>query len=77
MIYSACASRVIPGCSQRLVRFSKLNAGFGASSLGIDQELPTTLRNYDKGKSGVHSEYLGFILAELQYMQRAYPNMEW
>ena len=42
MIYSACASRVIPGCSQRLVRFSKLNAGFGASSLGIDQEFPTT-----------------------------------
>jgi ring-1,2-phenylacetyl-CoA epoxidase subunit PaaC len=30
-----------------------------------------------KGKEGVHSEYLGFILAELQYMQRAYPNMQW
>lgn len=43
----------------------------------VEAELPTTLRNYDKGKSGVHSEYLGFILAELQYMQRAYPNMEW
>ena len=31
----------------------------------------------DGGKKGVHSEHLGFILAELQYMQRAYPNMEW
>lgn len=29
------------------------------------------------GKIGTHSEYMGFILAELQYMQRAYPNMEW
>ena len=29
------------------------------------------------GKRGVHSEHLGFILADLQYMQRAYPNMTW
>ena len=29
------------------------------------------------GKTGIHSEQMGFILAELQYMQRAYPNMEW
>ncbi len=29
------------------------------------------------GKEGNHSEHLGYILAELQYMQRAYPGMEW
>lgn len=29
------------------------------------------------GKEGRHSEHLGFILAELQFMQRAYPGMEW
>lgn len=29
------------------------------------------------GKKGVHSEYMGYILADMQYMQRAYPNMEW
>ena len=29
------------------------------------------------GKSGSHTEHLGYILAELQFMQRAYPNMEW
>jgi len=29
------------------------------------------------GKDGTHSEHLGFILAEMQYMQRAYPGMEW
>jgi ring-1,2-phenylacetyl-CoA epoxidase subunit PaaC len=29
------------------------------------------------GKTGVHSEHLGYILAEMQFMQRAYPNMEW
>jgi ring-1,2-phenylacetyl-CoA epoxidase subunit PaaC len=29
------------------------------------------------GKTGRHSEKLGYILAELQYMQRAFPGMEW
>lgn len=29
------------------------------------------------GKQGVHTEHLGYILAELQYMQRAYPNSAW
>ncbi|MEZ4851472.1 MAG: 1,2-phenylacetyl-CoA epoxidase subunit PaaC [Bacteroidia bacterium] len=29
------------------------------------------------GKKGIHSEHLGFILADLQFMQRAYPNMTW
>jgi ring-1,2-phenylacetyl-CoA epoxidase subunit PaaC len=29
------------------------------------------------GRKGMHSEHLGYILAELQYMQRAYPNMQW
>ena len=29
------------------------------------------------GKQGRHTEHMGYILADMQYMQRAYPNMEW
>jgi ring-1,2-phenylacetyl-CoA epoxidase subunit PaaC len=29
------------------------------------------------GKAGVHTEHLGYILADLQYLQRAYPNSQW
>jgi ring-1,2-phenylacetyl-CoA epoxidase subunit PaaC len=29
------------------------------------------------GKQGQHTEYLGYILAELQFLQRAYPGCEW
>ena len=29
------------------------------------------------GKTGRHSEHLGFILAEMQFLQRAYPGAEW
>lgn len=29
------------------------------------------------GKNGQHSEHLGYILADLQFLQRAYPGNEW
>lgn len=29
------------------------------------------------GKSGSHSEHMGFLLAEMQYLQRAYPGATW
>ena len=29
------------------------------------------------GKKGIHTEHMGFILADLQYMQRTYPNLNW
>ncbi|MDT8319509.1 MAG: 1,2-phenylacetyl-CoA epoxidase subunit PaaC [Xanthomonadales bacterium] len=29
------------------------------------------------GRDGVHTEHLGLLLAEMQFMQRAYPGLEW
>ena len=29
------------------------------------------------GKEGKHTEHLGYILAEMQFLQRAYPGCEW
>lgn len=29
------------------------------------------------GKEGVHTEHLGFILTDLQYLQRTYPDSKW
>ncbi|MER2510004.1 MAG: 1,2-phenylacetyl-CoA epoxidase subunit PaaC [Amaricoccus sp.] len=29
------------------------------------------------GKRGVHTEYLGYILADMQFLQRAYPGSSW
>lgn len=29
------------------------------------------------GKKGIHTEPLGFLLAEMQYLPRAYPNAKW
>jgi len=36
------------------------------------------LKYFQKGgKEGIHTEHMGYILAELQYMQLAYPDMTW
>lgn len=29
------------------------------------------------GKNGVHTEYFGHLLSEMQFLQRAYPNLNW
>ncbi len=40
-------------------------------------EIPETKYFQKGGKQGIHSEHMGYLLADLQYMQRAYPDMEW
>ncbi len=67
-------------------------AGYGVDLLGIKKDVEhrifevldqaTLLRPEDGwmqsgGKIGRHSEHLGFILAEMQFLQRAYPNSTW
>lgn len=39
--------------------------------------VPQTAHRRVGGKEGRHSEHLGYILAEMQFMQRAYPNSQW
>jgi len=40
-------------------------------------KLPDNQAFFGAGRQGRHSEHMGFLLAQLQYMQRAYPNMQW
>jgi len=39
--------------------------------------VPDTKYFQKGGKSGIHTEHMGYLLADMQYMQRAYPNMKW
>lgn len=39
--------------------------------------IPTNVWMQSGGKEGKHTEHLGFILAEMQFLQRAYPGSEW
>lgn len=40
-------------------------------------KIPETTFSQKGGKNGYHSEHLGYILAEMQYLQRAYPGANW
>jgi ring-1,2-phenylacetyl-CoA epoxidase subunit PaaC len=39
--------------------------------------MPTATSFRSSGRRGVHSEHMGYILAELQYLQRAFPGGAW
>jgi ring-1,2-phenylacetyl-CoA epoxidase subunit PaaC len=40
-------------------------------------QMPGETWMQEGGKEGRHTEALGYILAEMQYLQRTYPNCEW
>lgn len=39
--------------------------------------VPTDAYMQTGSKKGIHTEYLGYILADMQYLQRAYPDAKW
>ena len=45
------------------------------TSLQMD-ELDLT-RTIEGGRVGLHTEHLGHLLVDMQYLQRAFPNLEW
>ena len=51
----------------------KVNEIFAEATLAVPEK--TFMQS--GGKEGMHTEHLGYILADLQFMQRAYPNSEW
>lgn len=52
----------------------KVSAVFEEATLKVPD---TEIFMQTGGKSGVHTEHLGYMLAEMQYLQRTYPNAEW
>jgi ring-1,2-phenylacetyl-CoA epoxidase subunit PaaC len=40
-------------------------------------ELPTTNVHHSGGRRGIHTEHLGYLLAEMQYLHRSHPGATW
>ncbi|MBK7561628.1 MAG: phenylacetate-CoA oxygenase subunit PaaC [Chitinophagaceae bacterium] len=51
----------------------KVNDVFAEATLPV----PENVFMQTGGKKGMHTEHLGYILTELQYLQRTYPGCEW
>lgn len=54
-------------------REAKIKEVFDEATLNI----PTNTYHHKGGKDGKHTEHLGYILSDLQFLQRAYPGNEW
>ena len=63
------------------VETSKLRGAYDQQVTDILTEatiaIPDTKWFQKGGKKGIHTEHMGYLLNDLQYMQRTYPNMEW
>ena len=61
--------------------FSKIKEVWSANVTAVFEQatlqIPPNNWQFEGGRKGRHSEHMGYLLTELQYMQRAYPNMEW
>lgn len=55
------------------VYYAKVNSVLEIATIAI----PESKWFQKGGKEGVHTEHLGFMLSDMQYMQRTYPGMEW
>lgn len=53
----------------------KVKAVFEEATLLYPVEKNTWM--HTGGKNGIHTEHLGYLLAEMQFLQRAYPGCEW
>lgn len=60
---------------------SAMKANWQASMKGLLARAALTVPEQDwsiaGGRAGVHTEHHGYLLAEMQYMQRAYPGLAW
>jgi ring-1,2-phenylacetyl-CoA epoxidase subunit PaaC len=60
---------------------SMMHGDFDAAISGVLERAtlskPSELRGQRGGKQGRHSEHLGHILAEMQVLQRGYPDARW
>lgn len=72
--YESALAGVVPdNTSLQAAWLSQVQSIFAEATL----KLPLTDNHQSGGKLGLHTERLGFILAEMQSMQRTYPGMTW
>lgn len=51
----------------------RMNAVFSEATL----QVPTEAWHHSGGRKGRHTEHMGYLLAEMQFLQRAFPGAKW
>ncbi len=73
MFESAVYETIINVASLKEDWMQRVSAVFSEATLPV----PENVFMQTGGKKGIHTELLGFMLTELQYVQRTYPGAEW
>lgn len=74
--YEVEAAKMVIGIDTASLKeewINKIEPVFSEATLPVPEKIFMQLG----GKSGVHTEYLGYILTDLQYLQRVYPGAQW
>lgn len=61
------------GIEMKAFLMEHITARFTESTLTTPKDIYMTTGS----KKGIHTEYLGYLLTEMQYLQRAYPDAKW
>lgn len=72
---AACAAQGIIPAAQTLA--DPWHATVEAVLTRATLQMPDYRGHQRGGRQGIHSEHLGHLLAELQFVQRAYPGAQW
>ena len=67
------ASFASSGAEMKAFLMEHITAKFTEATLTT----PDSINMTTGSKKGIHTEYLGFLLTEMQYLQRAYPDAKW
>ncbi len=71
----------VPAAYETIVEVSRLKNEWQQKVMNIFSEatlsIPEKMFMQNGGKNGIHTEQLGYILTDLQYLQRTYPGAEW
>jgi ring-1,2-phenylacetyl-CoA epoxidase subunit PaaC len=59
--------------SLKSVWINRMNAVFSEATL----QVPTEAWYHSGGRKGRHTEHMGYLLAEMQFLQRAFPGAKW
>jgi len=67
------AGYAISGTEMKAYLMDKISAQLTEATLSVPESVYMTTGS----KKGIHTEYLGYMLTEMQYLQRAYPDAKW
>ena len=67
------AGYAISGEEMKAYLIDKISAQLADATLSVPESVYMTTGS----KKGIHTEYLGYMLTEMQYLQRAYPDAKW